>query len=190
MLKYISEALLPTEYGKFTIYGFRDINENQEIVVLKSHTWSWDNILMRIHSKCLTGDVFHSLRCDCHVQLDYALQKIGNEGGLLVYLDQEGRGIWILNKIKAYKLQEEWFDTVEANEQLGLPVDDRNYDALKDILDYFNIHSVKLLTNNPLKVKALADAWIDVQREQIVLPEHEHSKKYLQTKKEKMSHLL
>lgn len=191
MIQYIADANLPTEYGKFTIYGFTDTENKDDIVVLVSGEVIWkEDILLRVHSKCLTGDAFHSLKCDCHAQLDYALAKIGKQWGMLIYLDQEGRGIGILNKIKAYKLQEEGYDTIESMKKLWLPVDARKYDMVKNILDHFDIKSVKLLTNNPEKIKALTSLGIGVTRDSIVMQETEYSRSYLETKKHKMKHLL
>ncbi|HVW83795.1 MAG TPA: GTP cyclohydrolase II, partial [Bryobacteraceae bacterium] len=148
--------------------------------------------LLRIHSQCLTGDVFHSLRCDCRAQLEIALREIGSEGrGLIVYENQEGRGIGIMNKLRAYELQDHGADTVEANEQLGFESDLRNYALPAAILRHLGIRSVRLLSNNPEKVKALQDAGIEVaERVPCIADVHESRRSYLETKREKMGHLL
>jgi GTP cyclohydrolase II len=148
--------------------------------------------LLRIHSQCLTGDVFHSLRCDCSMQLELALNLIAEEGrGILIYEHQEGRGIGLLNKLRAYELQDEGYDTVEANEKLGFEADLRDYRMPGDILRHFGVKNVRLLSNNPDKIAALEDAGITVsERIPCIVAAHESTKGYLQTKKHKMGHLL
>ena len=147
--------------------------------------------LIRIHSECLTGDVFHSLRCDCRSQLEIALDKIVSEGrGVLIYEHQEGRGIGLLNKLRAYELQDEGLDTIEANEKLGFAADLRDYALPAAILNYFKIKQVRLLSNNPEKVAALEKAGIQVvERTPIIAPELDTTTEYLRTKREKMGHL-
>jgi GTP cyclohydrolase II len=146
--------------------------------------------LWRIHSSCLTGDTFHSLKCDCGDQLDEALRLIAKSGGILIYLAQEWRDIGLLNKIRAYALQDLGHDTVDANEQLWLPADNRQYLIVKEILETLKIKSLRLITNNPLKVEALETYWIAVtERVPIIVGNNEHNKKYLKTKQVRMGHL-
>src|SRR5215472_2745089 len=162
----VAEAEFPTEYGLFRIYGFESVNGGrpEEAVVLKmGDLTEGDPPLVRIHSQCLTGDVFHSLRCDCRAQLEIALKAIAREGrGLLIYELQEGRGIGLLNKLRAYQLQDGGADTVEANRQLGFDDDLRNYDCPGAILRHFGLRSVRLLSNNPEKVEAVERAGVSV----------------------------
>jgi GTP cyclohydrolase II len=194
-LSKVAEADFPTRFGEFRIYGFEGIRqaETEEAVVLKLGDLSAERSapLVRIHSQCLTGDVFHSLRCDCRSQLELALDNIVAEGrGLLIYEHQEGRGIGLLNKLRAYELQDNGLDTVEANEKLGFEADLRDYALPAAILLYFNVRQVRLLSNNPDKVKALEDAGIEVvERAPIVIPPLETTAEYLRTKREKLGHL-
>ncbi len=194
-LNKVAEADFPTRFGEFRIYGFEGIrqDETEEAVVLKLGDLSPQAgaPLVRIHSQCLTGDVFHSLRCDCRSQLELALDSIVAEGrGLLIYEHQEGRGIGLLNKLRAYELQDSGLDTVEANEKLGFEADLRDYALPAAILLYFNVHQVRLLSNNPDKVKALEDAGIEVvERAPIIVPPLETTAEYLRTKREKLGHL-
>jgi len=208
-LSQAAEADFPTEYGLFRIYGFegRPVFPNsppgspagpararvEEAVVLKmGDVNNGPPPLLRIHSQCLTGDVFHSLRCDCRAQLEIALREISGEGrGLIVYEQQEGRGIGLMNKLRAYELQDRGADTVEANEQLGFESDLRNYSLPGAILRHLGIASVRLMSNNPDKVKALEDAGIVVaERVPCIAAAHESRRGYLETKREKMGHLL
>ena len=191
----VAEADFPTRFGKFRIYGFEGGFENQveEAVALKRGDLSGDPPpLVRIHSECLTGDVFHSLRCDCRAQLELALARICDEDrGLLIYEHQEGRGIGLLNKLRAYELQDAGADTVEANERLGFEADLRDYELPAHILRYFGISQVRLLSNNPAKIAALERAGIRVaERIPCIVPAHESTEDYLRTKKEKLGHLL
>jgi GTP cyclohydrolase II len=200
VLSQAAEADFPSEYGLFRIYGFegRTGNRVEEAVVLKMGDLTMGDVhngpppLLRIHSQCLTGDVFHSLRCDCRAQLEIALREISAEGrGLIVYEHQEGRGIGLMNKLRAYELQDHGADTVEANEQLGFENDLRNYSLPGAILRHLGIPSVRLLSNNPAKVKALEDAGIVVaERVPCIAAAHESRRAYLETKREKMGHLL
>jgi len=194
-LSKVAEADFPTRFGEFRIYGFEGVrlSETEEAVVLKLGDLSVQAgaPLVRIHSQCLTGDVFHSLRCDCRSQLELALDSIVAEGrGLLIYEHQEGRGIGLLNKLRAYELQDNGFDTVEANEKLGFKADLRDYALPAAILLYFNVRQVRLLSNNPDKVKALEAAGIEVvERAPIIVPPLETTAEYLRTKREKLGHL-
>src|ERR1700679_3874117 len=194
-LSQAAEADFPTEYGLFRIYGFegRTGSRVEEAVVLKMGDV---NIgpppLLRIHSQCLTGDVFHSLRCDCRAQLEIAIAAIAQEGrGLLIYELQEGRGIGLLNKLRAYELQDHGADTVEANQQLGFESDLRSYDLPGAILQYFQLRAVRLMSNNPEKVDAVERAGVAVvERVPCIADAVDSREAYLRTKKEKMGHLL
>jgi GTP cyclohydrolase II len=195
MLSKVAEANFPSRFGHFRIYGFEGSYGEQieECVVLRmGDVTSSDPPLVRIHSQCLTGDVFHSLRCDCRSQLELSLNLIAEEGrGLVIYEHQEGRGIGLLNKLRAYELQDGGADTVEANERLGFEADLRDYRMPADILCYFKIRSVRLLSNNPDKIAALENAGIRVaERIPCIVVPHESAEGYLRTKKQKMGHLL
>jgi GTP cyclohydrolase II len=191
----VAEADLPTRFGHFRIYGFECGEDGQieEGVALAMGDLSGAvPPLVRIHSRCLTGDVFHSLRCDCRAQLELSLERIAEEErGLLIYENQEGRGIGLLNKLRAYELQDAGADTVEANEQLGFKADYREYEMPVEVLHYFKIRSVRLLSNNPEKIQALENAGIRVaERVPCLVDPMESFEDYLRTKKEKMGHLL
>ena len=193
----VAEADFPSEFGHFRIYGFRgglvDGREPEEAVVLRMGDVSdGAPVLVRIHSQCLTGDVLHSLRCDCRSQLEMALNLIADEGrGLLIYEHQEGRGIGLLNKLRAYELQDAGADTVEANVQLGFEADLRDYSLPAEILLHFGVSQVRLLSNNPEKILAVERAGIAVvERIPCIVPRLETREDYLRTKKEKMGHLL
>jgi GTP cyclohydrolase II len=185
---------LPSEFGVFVAQAWTDLVTGIEHLAVSSPIPPVDGKapLVRLHSECLTGDVFGSYRCDCGEQLAYALEKISEEGGTLLYLrGQEGRGIGLANKIKAYALQEAGFDTVEANEQLGLPVDARCYNAAAQILAELGLHEVRLLSNNPDKQNRLADAGVTVvEMVPTEVPSREQNIRYLQTKKDRMDHRL
>jgi 3,4-dihydroxy 2-butanone 4-phosphate synthase/GTP cyclohydrolase II len=190
----VAEANLPTELGEFKILGIRSKIDGQEFVVLvKGILKSNTPTLVRIHSQCLTGDVFHSIKCDCGRQLHAAMQKIADAGlGIVIYHPQEGRGIGIINKIRAYALQDKGADTVEANLKLGFDADARDYDLCVDILKLLGVNSVQLMSNNPDKLSALISAGINAERVplEIDLESVAPAKNYLKTKKEKMGHLL
>jgi len=191
----VAEADFPTQFGFFRIYGFegRDGDLTEEAVVLKmGELAGGPPVLVRIHSQCLTGDVFHSLRCDCRAQLEIALRSIAQEGrGLLIYEHQEGRGIGLLNKLRAYELQDRGADTVEANERLGFDSDLRSYELPGAILQYFGLRAVRLLSNNPQKVEAVERAGVEVvERVPCLADVLDTRESYLRTKKEKMGHLL
>lgn len=189
-LQMAAEARLPTEFGEFRVYAFQDGAE--EAVALVMGELRPDACpLFRIHSQCLTGDVFHSLRCDCRAQLELAMRQIGKEGGgLIVYELKEGRGIGIVNKIRAYQLQDGGADTVEANLQLGLEVDLRDYRIPAEIAKYFGLTQVRLMSNNPEKIAALEAVGIQVKRVSAETDAHETAQGYLRVKKEKMGHLI
>lgn len=194
-LEKAAEADFPTQFGMFRIHGFagKAGGRTEEAVALQMGDLSQDPPpLVRIHSQCLTGDVFHSLRCDCRAQLEIALQAIAQEGrGLLIYELQEGRGIGLLNKLRAYELQDQGADTVEANQQLGFDSDLRSYDLPGAILRHFGLRAVRLLSNNPEKVEAVERAGIPVAERVPCVAEIIDSREgYLRTKKEKMGHLL
>ena len=192
-LRYVESSKLPTPWGIFGMHGFEDTEDGKEHLILTMGDVRGEApLLSRIHSECLTGDALFSLRFDCGAQLQSAMHKIALEGrGAIFYLRQEGRGIGLLNKIKAYKLQDSGADTVEANEQLGFGADLRDYSMLKPMMEHLKISSLKLMTNNPRKVKAMQEMGIEVAER---LP-HEsgrnpHNAKYLETKKGKLGHLL
>ena len=194
-LTKVAEADFPTQFGFFRIYGFEGLLDGraEEAVALKMGDLAENGPpLVRIHSQCLTGDVFHSLRCDCRAQLEIALETIAREGrGLLIYEHQEGRGIGLLNKLRAYELQDHGADTVEANERLGFDSDLRSYQLPGAILRYFGLRSVRLLSNNPEKVAAVEQAGVTVaERLPCLADVLETREAYLRTKKEKMGHLL
>ena len=192
-IRYVESSKLPTPWAIFDMHGFEDTDNDKEHVVLTlGEVDSGEPVLARVHSECLTGDALFSMRCDCGSQLQAALQKIAEEGrGALLYLRQEGRGIGLLNKIKAYKLQDAGADTVEANEQLGFGADMRDYSICEPMLEYLGIKSVRLMTNNPRKVKALTDQGVDVvERLPLETGQNPHNAHYLATKAGKLGHLM
>ncbi len=178
-------ASLPTKFGTFKIQSFKE-GDKEHLAIFKEPYH--DSPIVRIHSECLTGDALGSLKCDCGDQLNYALAMIAKEGGMILYLRQEGRNIGLLNKVNAYALQDKGFDTVEANHQLGFSADERSYEIVEFILRHFDITKIKLLTNNPKKVESLEGIDI-VERLPIMIEANKHNKGYLQIKKEKMGHL-
>jgi len=189
----VAEANLPTEWGNFRIAGYRSLTSDEEFVVLfKGEMLPDVPTLVRIHSQCLTGDVFGSAKCDCGEQLHRTMQMIDEAGrGAIVYQLQEGRGIGIINKIRAYALQDDGADTVEANERLGLAVDSREYRQCAEVLFDLGLCQVKVISNNPGKLRALEEAGLEIiERVSIEVASSEPAAKYLQTKKEKMGHLL
>lgn len=188
-----NEAILPTKFGKFIIQSFRETlssKEKIEHLVVRTHKMGAVP-LVRVHSECLTGDVFASRKCDCGDELAIAMEQIANDkdGGMIIYLRQEGRGIGLFNKINAYALQDKGFDTVEANEALGFASDNRNYAIVGEIFKHFNIQEVRLLTNNPKKIEAIS-RFVKAQRTKIFAPKNEFNEKYLAVKKAKLGHLL
>jgi GTP cyclohydrolase II len=189
----IAQAELPTKYGRFRIYGFRGDGPQEEAVALvRGKLKGSAATLVRVHSQCLTGDVLHSLRCDCRAQLELSLKKIGNSPtGILLYLPQEGRGIGLMNKLRAYELQDGGMDTVEANVSLGFAADARDYEFPAKILKKLGARKIRLLSNNPDKVKQLESAGVQVVQRVPCQPRiSKISRKYLETKKSKMGHLL
>lgn len=193
LVKNEADVRIPTKFGEFEFIGYSDQIENKEyLAIIKGDVRGKENVTVRLHSECLTGDVFGSKRCDCQDQLHKSLHEIENKGeGLVIYLRQEGRGIGILNKLKAYKLQDQGYDTVEANHKLGFEDDLRDYAVAAQIIKDLNIKSISLMTNNPSKIKGLETYGIKVvDREEIEIPANDVDEKYLKTKKEKMGHLL
>jgi GTP cyclohydrolase II len=191
-VQLVARAVLPTRFGTFVLAGFYDLsNKKEHTALIKGDVRDTEGCPVRIHSECHTGDVFFSLKCDCREQLEASLKYISSKPyGLFIYLRQEGRGIGLLNKIKAYHLQELGLDTVEANEYLGLPDDARNYAAAAAIIDMLEIRSVSLLTNNPDKLRGLQDEGINiVKRIPLIIEPNSHNRAYLKTKREKMGHL-
>lgn len=185
----ISTEIPLENYGSFTLTVIKEKITGTEHVILEKKLKKSAQMLVRIHSVCLTGEIFGSLRCDCKQQLHYSLKRISEEGGMLIYLDQEGRGIGLFNKIKAYALQEQGLDTIEANEKLGLPIDSRKYYIAANILRNRGITDVKLLTNNPEKLKDLKKYGIEkIELEPLPVFCNEHNKKYLNAKKIKLNH--
>ncbi len=191
--RFVESSKLPTQWGEFDMHGFEDTSNDKEHVVLTiGDVASNEPVLARIHSECLTGDALFSMRCDCGAQLQEAMRKIAEAGcGVLMYLRQEGRGIGLMNKIKAYKLQDAGADTVEANEQLGFGADMRDYSVCKIMLGHLGVTRVRLLTNNPGKVNALSEQGIDVvERIPLQTGHNPHNAKYLATKAGKLGHLM
>lgn len=190
-VRYVETSKLPTQWAVFDMHGFEDPDADKEHLVLTlGDVTDGEPVLARVHSECLTGDALFSMRCDCGAQLQAALKRIAEEGrGALLYLRQEGRGIGLLNKVKAYKLQDEGADTVEANEKLGFGADMRDYSICKNMLDQLQINQVKLMTNNPRKMNALTDQGIDVvERIPLQTGQNPHNAKYLATKAGKLGH--
>lgn len=190
---FVASSLLPTRHGAFTIHAFEDPETGKEhIALVMGQVDDGAPVLMRVHSECLTGDGFGSLRCDCGPQLEAAMQKVAAAGrGVILYLRQEGRGIGLLNKVRAYHLQDQGADTVEANEQLGFAPDLREYSMCEDMLGYLGVRSVRLMTNNPRKVAALEAHHVDVvERVPLMTGRNPHNEHYLDTKQGKMGHML
>ncbi|MDX1635641.1 MAG: GTP cyclohydrolase II [Marinobacter sp.] len=193
VVRYVQSCRLPTPFGVFDMHGFEEVETGKEHVALTLGALdSPEPMLARTHSECLTGDALYSMRCDCGYQLEEALRSIAREGrGILMYLRQEGRGIGLLNKIRAYNLQDQGADTVEANERLGFAADLRDYSMCSDMLKHLGIRSLRLMTNNPRKVKALESLGIEVaERVAIHVGRNPHNEHYLNTKQSKLGHWL
>jgi len=193
LVERVVSTALPTEFGEFVAVGYRSlVDEKHHVALVKGDLEGKQDVLVRVHSECLTGDVFHSLRCDCGEQLEAALMMIEQEGlGVLLYLSQEGRGIGLLNKLRAYKLQEEGLDTVDANLRLGLPIDLRDYGIGAQILVDLGLSSIRILTNNPKKISGLSGYGLSVSDQIPIQPaSNPHNEAYLRTKREKLGHTL
>jgi 3,4-dihydroxy 2-butanone 4-phosphate synthase/GTP cyclohydrolase II len=193
IIERVTEASLPTKYGEFKVVAYQSVLDGREHVALvKGDLSGKANVLVRMHSECMTGDVFGSMRCDCGEQLAAAMRRIDEEGlGAIVYLRQEGRGIGLGNKLKAYRLQDEGLDTVEANAELGFKPDLRDYGIGAQILLDLGLHSIRLLTNNPRKIVGLDGYDIEVTgREPLLITPGEHNERYLDTKRAKLGHIL
>jgi len=189
----VAEARLPTEFGEFRLIGYRSLNSDEEFVVIARGQLVRDQpTLVRIHSQCLTGDVFGSTKCDCGQQIRSAMEMIASEGrGVIVYQQQEGRGIGIINKIRAYALQDAGADTIEANEQLGLPVDLRRYEQCAEILAELGLYRIRLMSNNPQKFEALRRFGLEiVESVPLQVKVHNNLVRYLKTKRDQMGHLI
>jgi 3,4-dihydroxy 2-butanone 4-phosphate synthase/GTP cyclohydrolase II len=193
MVRKVASAKLPTDHGEFAIHAFENqLDKQTHVALVFGEVGDGRNIIVRVHSQCLTGDVLHSIRCDCGAQLDTAMERIAKEGrGVLLYLNQEGRGIGLANKIRAYELQDQGFDTVEANERLGFKADQRDYGIGVQILRDLGVRSMRLLSNNPRKLVGVegyglsVSEWIPLE-----IPASDSTRRYLKTKKEKMGHKL
>ncbi|UTW44352.1 GTP cyclohydrolase II [bacterium SCSIO 12696] len=191
-LKFVESSQLPTEFGVFAIHGFDDSVNNKEHIAISMGDLSGEQpVLMRVHSECLTGDALFSQRCDCGAQLQAAMKRIAEQGrGVILYLRQEGRGIGLLNKIKAYHLQDAGHDTVEANEKLGFGADMRDYSICQPMLEHLGVKKVRLMTNNPRKVQAIKGQGVEVvERVPLQSGSNPHNAKYLATKAGKLGHL-
>jgi 3,4-dihydroxy 2-butanone 4-phosphate synthase/GTP cyclohydrolase II len=189
----VASAKLPTEYGDFGIHVYEStLDQQTHVALVRGAIGGGENVLTRVHSSCVTGDIFHSARCDCGSQLHLALQRIASEGrGVLLYLNQEGRGIGLANKIRAYALQDEGFDTVEANERLGFAADLREYQTGVLILQDLGVKSTRLLSNNPRKLSGVTgDNLVVSERIPIEIPAGDSNRRYLQTKRDKLGHQL
>ena len=193
MITLQAESLVPTDFGNFRVMAFSDSEKDwmPHIALVAENTDFSKPINVRFHSECITGEVFHSKKCECGQQLDAAMKFIQENGGIIVYLRQEGRNIGIINKLKAYKLQEKGLDTVQANLQLGLPADDRDFNVAIEILKLLDVKEINLLTNNPDKIKFVENSEIHInKRIPLQMEANENSKEYLKTKKEYFGHLL
>jgi 3,4-dihydroxy 2-butanone 4-phosphate synthase / GTP cyclohydrolase II len=193
LVRRVAAAALPTEHGDFRVIAYESLIDGEtHVALVKGDIGNGEGVMVRVHSRCLTGDVFHSARCDCGVQLDTAMEKIAAEGrGVLLYLNQEGRGIGLSNKIRAYELQDQGFDTVEANERLGFKPDQRDYGIGVQILRDLGVKSMRLLSNNPRKLVGLEGYGLSViEWLPLEVPASEHTRRYLMTKKQKLGHKL
>jgi 3,4-dihydroxy 2-butanone 4-phosphate synthase/GTP cyclohydrolase II len=193
LVKHVASASLPTSYGGFQVHAFENqLDQQTHVALVRGDIGDGRDVMVRVHSQCLTGDVLHSIRCDCGAQLEVAMQRIAEEGrGVLLYLNQEGRGIGLANKIRAYELQDEGFDTVEANERLGFKADQRDYGMGVQILRELGVRSMRLLSNNPRKLVGVEGYGLSVsQWLPLEVPASDSTRRYLTTKKEKLGHKL
>lgn len=193
MIKIQAEANVPTDHGNFRMIAFSEDSGDwmPHMAIVAEHTNFSKPVNVRFHSECITGEVFHSQKCECGQQLNAAMKYMQENGGIIVYLRQEGRNIGIINKLKAYALQEQGFDTVEANLKLGLPADDRNFSVAVEILTILEIQNINLLTNNPEKVRFVEESSINLNsRIPLQIPANDSSRDYLKTKKDYFGHLL
>jgi 3,4-dihydroxy 2-butanone 4-phosphate synthase/GTP cyclohydrolase II len=193
LIEMVANPHIPSKYGDFVAYGYRDlISKNEHIAFVSGEIKGDETTIVRVHSECLTGDIFGSNRCDCGQQLESAMRYIGEHGGVFLYMrGHEGRGIGLLNKMKAYELQQTGMDTVEANTELGFKSDQRSYGIGAQILKDLGVRQIKLLTNNPKKIEGLGGYGLEIiERIQIEVPANDSNFKYLKTKQEKMGHLL
>ena len=193
LINFIESSSLPTDIATFTVYAFTEINnEKDHLAITIGNISESDPVLARIHSQCITGESFFSLRCDCRFQLSESLKRISErETGIIFYLQQEGRGIGLSNKIRAYKLQDDGFDTVEANHQLGFHEDERNYEIVSAMANHLKIKSMDLMTNNPRKIDAIEKSGLKINKRIPIKSEsNDHNKSYLSTKAKKLGHLM
>ena len=191
LIRKTVESNLPTKYGSFTVIAYEDCNHGQHLALVKGEVSGKENVFVRVHSECLTGDALLSLRCDCGPQLKKALGMIAKKGGVLLYMAQEGRGIGLMNKIAAYHLQDHGMDTVEANLKLGFKADSRDYTIGAQILADLGLSTIKLLTNNPKKIEGLEKYGLKIaQRIPLLIKPNKNNKRYLKTKKEKLGHYI
>tara|TARA_R110002096_G_scaffold28336_21_gene85997 strand:+ start:4926 stop:5510 length:585 start_codon:yes stop_codon:yes gene_type:complete len=192
-IQFSKTAEMPTKYGDFKIISFKQEGDIHEHCILyKGNLADKDNVLTRVHSECLTGDVFSSKKCDCGDQLEESMRAIAEKGtGIIIYLRQEGRGIGLFNKINAYALQDNGQDTIQANHSLGFETDLRDFTIAAKVLDYLNIHSIELLSNNPQKIEVLENEGINITRRiSLITKANKHNAEYLNVKKEQLKHLL
>lgn len=193
MIKIQAEANVPTDHGNFRMIAFSEESDDwmPHMAIIAENTDLSKPVNVRFHSECITGEVFHSQKCECGQQLDAAMKYMHENGGIIIYLRQEGRNIGIINKLKAYSLQEKGFDTVAANLELGLPADDRNFGVAIDILNILNVQTINLLTNNPEKVKFVEESNIILNsRVPLQIPANDSSRGYLKIKKDYFGHFL